>query len=81
MNGLDLGIGGGLRLGGDSSPMVVGASTAGSPTAATSAYGAGSTSGSGNVSSLFGSSPGHITIHAGILAFALLILIRHSLPK
>lgn len=78
MNGLDLGIGGGLRLGGGSSPMVTGATTPG-VAVANAAYGAGSTSSSGDASSIFGTSPGHLAFHGGTIAIVLLVLIRHSL--
>ena len=78
-NGLDLGVGGGLRLGGGSSPMVTGATTPGT-SVAQAAYGAGATSTTSSSNGLFGVSPGHLTIYAGGLALILLVLVRHSLP-
>jgi hypothetical protein len=78
MSGLDLGIGGGLRLGGGSSPMVSGATTPGN-TIAQAAYGSGATTTSGDAGSIFGTSPGHLAVHAGTIALVLLVLIRHSL--
>ena len=76
--GLDLGPGGGIRLGGDSSPMVSGAAT---PRVSVSqaAYGAGSTSTTGGASGVFGTTPGHLVFHAGTIALIALVLIRHSL--
>lgn len=76
-----LGVGGGINLGGGTSPRVNGATTPGT-SVAQAAYGAGSTSSSGGLGNgLFGTSPGHITIYAGGLALILLVVIRHSLPK
>jgi hypothetical protein len=78
--GLDFGVGKSLRLGGGSSPSVSGAQTPG-VSIAQAAYGAGATTTSTGASSIFGVSPGHLTIHAGGIALILLVLIRHSLPK
>lgn len=80
IGGLDLGVGGGIRLGGGSSPMVAGASTPG-VSVAQAAYGAGATTTDSGSSSIFGTSPGHLSVHAGGIALILLVLIRHSLPK
>lgn len=69
-------IGSGLRLGGGSSPSVVGAQV---PTAAQAAYGAGSTE--GDSGGHLGSSAGHLAFYAGVVALVALVLIRHSLPR
>jgi hypothetical protein len=60
--------------------MVAGASTPG-VSVAQAAYGAGATTASSGSSSIFGLTPGHLTIHIGGLALIVLVLIRHSLPK
>lgn len=80
LDGLNLGVGGHLRLGGGSSPSVVGAGTPG-VSVAQGAYGAGSTSPTGGGNGIFGTSAGHITIYSGGIALILLVLIRHSLPR
>lgn len=76
--GVGFSVGSGLRLGGGSSPTVVGA---GVPTysPAMAAYGAGSTEGQSG--GYFGTSPGHFAFYAGVFAVVALVLIRHSLPK
>lgn len=81
LDGLNLGVSGSLGLGGGSSPFVAGAATPGSPTAATAAYGSGSTMSSSGASDLLGTSPGHLAIHAPTVALVLLVLIYFSLPK
>jgi hypothetical protein len=57
--------------------MVTGASTPG-VSVAQAAYGAGATTSSSS-GSIFGTSPGHLAVHSGIIALVLLVLVRHSL--